>query len=248
MDITRWFKIEERKYEKSSRICDRVETESVPKVEPLIEVLKEINKLDLRYFSEISLNPRMEYIYKLSDVEIRDKINDDLNYIINRVNKYARKQLDYRGEPIQPVIYMISEHGAEALHKFHFHGLIANVGNDIKDYFTRLARRRIGRFQITYIKYPDSYLTYMFKSHITNKTEIWGRHSYIKINTNVDYKKISLKKMTIIEYLRVNGCETKEDNENKEQMKELDEDTMLSTVNVRRCERPLYPYPEEEDE
>lgn len=104
-----------------------------------------------------------------------------------------------------PSIILISEHSNTG--RFHWHGVINGIPNDVICYISRCLNRNIGRTVIKGIQYTESYHKYMFKSysglntvnHLENEyykeqygkdrselhhvlQETWKEYSYITIN------------------------------------------------------------------
>lgn len=78
-------------------------------------------------------------------------------------------------------IVLIGEHSNVG--RFHYHGIMRGVPNDMVAKLKRATTRHIGRTEIKMISYTESYEKYMFKSYHTYPEETWGEHSYIKIST-----------------------------------------------------------------
>lgn len=148
------------------------------------DLWKELNDKDLMKYSEITINPKPEYIECLEDEEVKEKIEHSLRQKLQTVKKYFSMKKDIPIDDIKwnPDILLIGEHGKEGWCKLHYHGVIGGIPNDMMAHYIKLIRSKIGRTELKYIRYEDSYKKYMFKSYREEYPETWGYQSYIKIN------------------------------------------------------------------
>lgn len=157
---------------------------SPPKMaQSMAEVKELLNNLDFMSYREFTINPKPEFIACLSDAKIRDKIEKQLRRILKVSLNYTAKINDTTVDKInwEPDIFLVGEHGKEGWCKLHYHGIITGIPNDIQSHFLKLVKNNIGRSEIKYIKYNESYKKYIFKSYEEEFPETWGYHSYIRI-------------------------------------------------------------------
>lgn len=158
---------------------------SPPKVgQSLEEVEAELKGIDFGSCSEFTINPKPDFIRCLSDVAIRDKIEKVIRRSLMVALRYTAKKNDTDIDRIKwnPDILLVGEHGKEGWCKLHYHGVISGIPNDVQSHFNKLVQKNIGRSEIRYIKYNESYKKYIFKSYHEEYPETWGYHSYIRIN------------------------------------------------------------------
>lgn len=160
---------------------------SPPKIgQTLEEVEKLLNDINFMSCSEFTINPKPEFVACLSDAAIRDKIEKHLRRCIVVSIKYMARYYDTSEDTIKknisPDIFLVGEHGKEGFCKLHYHGIIKGMPNDMLSHFMKLVRKNIGRSEIKSIRYDESYRKYIFKSYHEEYPEMWGYHSYIRIN------------------------------------------------------------------
>lgn len=159
---------------------------SPPKMaQSMEEVQQLLNNLDFMSYSEFTINPKPDFIACLSDYAIRDKIEKHLRRILQVSIRYMAKIHDTDVDSIlkkcDPDIFLVGEHGKEGWCKLHYHGVIAGLPNDMLSHFMKLVKKNIGRAEVKYIKYNESYKKYIFKSYYEEYPETWGYQSYIRI-------------------------------------------------------------------
>lgn len=177
MDITSFFKMEKQGRRDKHLVVSPPENGKA-------EIQHIVDNIDLGSWSEITINAKPEYIEALSDDSIKDKIEKDIRKKLNTTLQYTLFKFDKTPDMIKwnPRFLFIGEHGKEGLCKLHYHGIVSGIPNDMMAHFIKLVRHTIGRTELKYIRYNDSYKKYMFKSYNEEYPEQWGYHSYIRIN------------------------------------------------------------------
>jgi len=180
MDITKFYKLTKTR----RQLKDLVQLP--PEGSTLRAYEETLNSLDLKPYSEFTINPKPEYASGLSPTYIKAKIERDIRHAILTTIVYMNKYLDITTFSMEPKVLMIGEHGKQGLCKLHYHGIIGFLPNDAMCHFVKLIRRKIGRTELQYIRNDDLYKKYIFKSYHTSvenpQPETWGKHSYININ------------------------------------------------------------------